>query len=362
MEVDNKIIEMPVSSLKPDPSQPRKTFPDNAMENMALTVKRHGTINPIEVDEKNVIITGEIRWKAAKKAGVKTIPVKRIRGITPGERLERQLIENYHQARLSEDEGYEAIYRLYKAYEKEDKSKRSLANVLGISVNTIDRTIDAIELQKRGKVRDVPVTAISFTAGLPERDRLKLIDSVKKGKYSTHELQEVTPIVRRAPPPIRERVIRREIEPGRAKEMVEVYREAPEPLKQAIVEEKVKLEHAREAVGLYEELRKEGVEIPEDKIKRHVEELKKETRMDEAQSKLRKHAFKDILAGRKEALDLRIVNRGTAFVQEVKDVAWKVKGWGAPTMMEVGAQRWKEAQRYFREIRDHMDFLLGKLP
>ena len=362
MQIDTRIVEMPVASLKPDSNQPRKVFPDDVIENMAATIKRHGTINPIEVDEKNFIITGEIRWRAVRKAGIKTIPVKRIRGIAPEERLERQLIENYHQTKLSEDEGYRAISRLYKIYEKKGKSKRNLADILGISAITIDRAIDAIELQERGKVRDVPVTAISFTAGLPERDRLKLIESVKKGRYSTHELQEVTPILRRAPPPIREKVIKREIEPDKAKEMVEIYHEAPEPLKQAIAEERVKIEDAKEAVGLYEELKKEGVQIAKDKIRRHVEELKKEARMDEAQAKLRREAFRDVLAGRKEALDLRIVNRGAAFVQEVKDVAWKIKGWGVPNMMEIGAERWKEAQRHFREIRDHMNFLLGKTP
>jgi ParB/RepB/Spo0J family partition protein len=362
MEIDMRIVEMPLASLKPDPHQPRKTFPDDILTNMASTIKRHGTINPIEVDEKNVIITGEIRWRAAKKAGIRTIPVKRIRGIAPEERLERQLVENYHQTRLTEDEGYQAIYQLHRIYEKKGKSKRNLTEALGTSMSTVDRVIDAIELQKRGKAKGVPVTAISFTAGLPEKDRLSLIESVKKGKYSTHELQEITPIVRKAPPSMREKVIKREIEPDRAKQMVEVYHEAPEPLKDAMAEEKVSLEHAKEAVAIYEELKKEGVSVPKEKIKKHVEELRRETLIDEAQAKLRRQSSKDILSGKKETLDLRILSQGSTFVQEVRDVAWRVKGWGVPNMMAIGADRWKEAQKYFKEIRDHMDFLLGKSP
>ena len=144
--------------------------------------------------------------------------------------------------------------------------------------------------------------------------------------------------------------------------MVEVYHEAPEPLKEAIAEERVTLKDAQEAVALYAELKKEGVQVSEDKIKSHVEELTREARLDQAEAKLRREAFKDVLAGRKKALDIQVLDRGSSFVDEVRSVTWQVKGWGVPNMMEIGAQRWKEAQKYFREIRDHMEFLLGKSP
>jgi len=362
MEIDTQILNVPVSSLKPDPNQPRKTFPAEVLENMAGTIKTHGTINPIEVDEKNVIITGELRWRAAGKAGVKTVPIKKIRGLAPDERLERQLIENYHQTDLNEEEGYAAIYKLFKTYEKRGKSKRHLADNLGISEITVERAIDTNVFMKKEHVKGVSVTAVTRTMGLPTEDRLKLIQSVKKGKYSARELENITPIIRQAPRTIKEKIIKREIEPDQARQMVEVYHEAPEPLRQAIVEEKVKLEDAKSAVALYEELKKEGVQVSNDRIKAHVEELSRETRVEEAEAKLRRQSYKEALAGRKQAIDLQIVDRGTMFVQEVKDVAWRVKGWGVPNMMAIGASRWKEAQKYFREIRDHMDFLLAKSP
>ena len=199
MEIETKITEVAVSSLRGDPNQPRKTFPAEVIENMAATVKKHGTINPIEVDEKNVIVTGELRWRAARKAGIKTIPVKKVRGLTPNDRLERQLIENYHQHQLDEDEGYAAIYKLYKIYEKNGKSMREVAHILGISDSTVERAKDANVFMKKENVHGVSVSAVTRTAGLTRGDRLALIQSVKKGKYSTNELGDVTPIVRQAP-------------------------------------------------------------------------------------------------------------------------------------------------------------------
>ena len=53
---------------------------------------------------------------------------------------------------------------------------------------------------------------------------------------------------------------------------------------------------------------------------------------------------------------------GNGAVSEVKDVAWKVKGWGLPHMKVVGAENWKEAQKYFKQIHDHMEMLLKASP
>lgn len=51
MKVENIIVEVQTDSLKPDPNQPRKTFPKETIENIAMTLMTQGTINPIEVDE-----------------------------------------------------------------------------------------------------------------------------------------------------------------------------------------------------------------------------------------------------------------------------------------------------------------------
>jgi len=366
MQIENRIVEAPVNSLKPDPKQPRKTFPEEVIENIAKTIKAHGTINPIEVDEKNVIVTGEIRWKGARLAGVKTVPTRRIKSITPQERLERQLIENLHHTELESKEREDAIYRLWKT--GRFKSHRELAETLGYHHATIGDIIEAKEFRDKavGLPDTVPTSLISETKELDKKTRVELLKKVARGEIRRPapqtEVREAVKILKKAPEPIKGRFLRGEIPQERAKKIVEVYEKAPEPLKKAVEKEEVKLEHAEEAISLYKELEEEGVKVEESKIKQHVEELKKEARMDEAQAKLRREAFKDVLAGRKEAIDVTIMDRGATFIQEVRDVAWKVKGWGVPTLMEIGAERWREAQRYFKQVRDHMDFLLGHPP
>ena len=361
MEVENIITEVPVNSLKPDPKQPRKTFPKEEIENIAQTIKAQGTINAIEIDEKNIIITGEIRWRGAQKAGVKTIPIRRIKNITPEARLERQLIENLHHTPLASVERENAIYRLWKT--KRYKTHRELAEVLGYSESSIRQYIDAKEFRdKKTVAATVSTRVIDSTKGLAEEERERVLRKVEKGEVRPEQVREVVRTVKKAPKPIKEKFFQSRISPEETKKIVEIHEKAPRPLKEAIEKEEVAPERAEKAVKLYEELEKSGAELDESRISRHVEQLKKETRMEKAQAKIRKETAKQVLTGKKEAFDMMMLERGRAFVREVKDVAWKVKGWGVPTMMRVGAKSWKNAHPFFKQIRDHMDFLLRAEP
>lgn len=373
MEVEKIITEVPVNSLKPDPKQPRKTFPEDVVENIAMTIKAQGTINPIEVDENNVIITGEIRWRGAKKAGSKTVPVKRILKITTEERLERQVIENLHHKLLEPNERENAIYALYrsKRYGPPSRANKGtitrLAEAIGYAQTTVSRIIEAKEARERLSVPDnVSTTMLGETASLDDYTRKRVLKKVQRGEIkqagSQTQVREAVQIVKKAPKPIKEKFLKGEIPQEKAKKIVEVYEKAPEPLKRAIAKEEVESERAEKAVKLYEELKEEGVEIEPSRISLHVEELKKESRVAKAEKKIQKETAREVLTGKKEAFDTMMLDRGRTFVREVKDVAWKVKGWGVPTMMRVGAKSWKDAHPYFKQIRDHMGFLLRAEP
>ncbi len=90
-----KIQEIKINKIKPDPSQPRKTFQRNRIKEMAQSILTEGVINPIEIDEKYMIITGEIRWRSAREAGLKTVPCK-VMKLEGKKRFTRQVIENIH--------------------------------------------------------------------------------------------------------------------------------------------------------------------------------------------------------------------------------------------------------------------------
>jgi ParB family chromosome partitioning protein len=90
----------------------RKTFDEEKLKQLAETYRTQGVIQPIEVDENLTVITGERRWRAARIAGLKKIPCRIIRGLTPEQKLEGRLIENIHHEPLTELEKAEAVKKL----------------------------------------------------------------------------------------------------------------------------------------------------------------------------------------------------------------------------------------------------------
>src|SRR3989344_4249364 len=103
-----------IEKLHPDPNQPRKYIDEDALKEMAVSVKNEGLINPIEVDGKFVIITGERRWRAAKIAGLKTVPIGVLENISAKDRFIRQMQENLHQDTMSAWDTAEALDKIRK--------------------------------------------------------------------------------------------------------------------------------------------------------------------------------------------------------------------------------------------------------
>lgn len=100
-------IEMvPIGKIKPDPNQPRTEWDEHQehIEELAASYSKHGIIQPLEVDENNVIVLGECRWRAAKSVGLKRVPIRMVKGLSQEDRLERQLIDDAQRQELSEIE------------------------------------------------------------------------------------------------------------------------------------------------------------------------------------------------------------------------------------------------------------------
>ena len=99
MTKTEKIIEVELDKITPDPDQPRKSFPENELKGLAGSLKKEDQINPIEIDDNYVIITGERRWRASKLAGLKTVKVRiNHKPMSEYERLRHQMAENEHQS------------------------------------------------------------------------------------------------------------------------------------------------------------------------------------------------------------------------------------------------------------------------
>ena len=99
----NEVKEIPVSEIRPNPYQPRKTFNEEALNELAESIKNYGVFQPIIV-KKSVkgynIIAGERRTKASELAGLKTVPAI-VRDFSDEEMMQVALLENLQREDLS---------------------------------------------------------------------------------------------------------------------------------------------------------------------------------------------------------------------------------------------------------------------
>jgi len=155
-----KVIE--IKNIKRNPKNPRYIFDEKGIEELSETIKHQGVIHPIEIDENNMIICGERRWRASKKAGLKKVPCTIKSGLTDYEKLQRQYIENAQHRDLNIVEKGRAFKNMIK-YKKEellidrdDKHKseyhskgiKELAEQLGETSWTIREAICLVDEKK----------------------------------------------------------------------------------------------------------------------------------------------------------------------------------------------------------------------
>ena len=133
---------LPVEALVPNPHQPRRDFPAEAMEGLAASIRQKGVLQPLivrptQTDGRFEIVAGERRWRAAQLAGLHDVPVV-IRDFDDTEVLEVAIIENIQRADLNaieEAAGYRALMDRFghtqeKLAEALSKSRSHIANLL----------------------------------------------------------------------------------------------------------------------------------------------------------------------------------------------------------------------------------------
>lgn len=134
------VKELDIESVVPNPDQPRKIFDEDKMQDLVESVRAHGVIQPILVskqDDHYIIIAGERRYRACKKAGLDKVPAL-IRNLDEEQIMEIALIENIQRDDLSpfeEARAYEALQKKFgytqeKLAERMGKSRSSIANLM----------------------------------------------------------------------------------------------------------------------------------------------------------------------------------------------------------------------------------------
>jgi ParB family chromosome partitioning protein len=123
------LAEIPISQIQPNPFQPRKTFNEASIEELARSVRQHGIVQPLVVTragDKYKLIAGERRFRAAQKAGLTTVPVLIKEMMAEGDALQIALIENIQREDLNPIEEAMAYHQLHDDFQltQEEISRR----------------------------------------------------------------------------------------------------------------------------------------------------------------------------------------------------------------------------------------------
>ena len=143
-----KILSLPINEVEPNRNQPRKRFDEEALEELAESIKRYGLIQPIIVTKKDdyyEIIAGERRWRASKKAGLKEIQVI-VREDDERKNKEISLIENIQREDLNAVEKAMGMKVLMEEY---SLTQEQISKILGKSRSSIANTVRILNLDKR---------------------------------------------------------------------------------------------------------------------------------------------------------------------------------------------------------------------
>jgi ParB family chromosome partitioning protein len=174
---DKNVFLCALEKIVPNKAQPRQHFDAQALEELSLSIKEHGLIEPIVVRrtsagvDKFEIIAGERRWRASQKAGLREVLVV-VKDISTARAFELALIENVQREDLNPVELAEALDRLVREH---GFTQESLAERLGKDRSTIANSLRLLKLPARVRAKIV-------TGELSEGHARALLGAVDDGK------------------------------------------------------------------------------------------------------------------------------------------------------------------------------------
>lgn len=197
---ENKIIYLSVKIILPNPYQPRREYSREALEEMSQSIKQYGILQPVIVRLINnkvyELVSGERRLKAARLAGIETIPAVVIKG-SDREAAAISIAENLQRVNLSYIEEAESIRILSEGFKY---TYDEISHIINRSVKYIEETSEFLRLNKdiRTEMRDKNITRVQALAVLKiEEDSIKkkVIDKIAEynlGDSAALELVENT--------------------------------------------------------------------------------------------------------------------------------------------------------------------------
>ena len=144
------LAEIPLDQLRPNPEQPRKTFDDESLTELADSIRRHGVLQPLLVSEDGsgeyLVIAGERRWRAARLAELKTVPAVIRERLGEHDELALALVENLQRRDLSALEEARAFEHLRSEH---GLSQAEIANQVGMDRSTVANALRLLRLSEK---------------------------------------------------------------------------------------------------------------------------------------------------------------------------------------------------------------------
>lgn len=192
---DDKVIDISLKELRPNPYQPRKTFNEDSISELAASIKEHGVIQPIIV--RSVlrgfeIIAGERRFRASQQCGLERIPAV-VRKFTDQQVMEIALIENVQREDLNAIEianAYQALVEQFSLTQEElsvkvGKSRSHIANFLRL----LQLPEEIKQHVSRGTLSMGHARAIAGVKN--DKQKKELADETIKNEWSVRHLEEM---------------------------------------------------------------------------------------------------------------------------------------------------------------------------
>ncbi len=195
---EGNLYKIPLSAISPDPNQPRKTFDKRTLNELALSIKKQGVLQPIIVRRNDneavatefMLIAGERRFRASNIAGLEQIPVL----FSNGDPEEIALIENLQRDDLRPIEEAEAYQRVIDSH---NYTHEQLSDVVGKARTTISEILTLIALpdsvKEQCRTTDTPKNVLLEIAKRKDREEmLYLFEKVKNENLTVSKIRQLT--------------------------------------------------------------------------------------------------------------------------------------------------------------------------
>ena len=203
----SNLNEIDIHQIVPNPNQPRREFDEEAMEELATSIREMGIITPITLrqmpDGKYQIIAGERRWRASQKAGLKTLPAY-IRTVEDESVMEMALVENIQREDLNAIEIALAYQHLLettgmtqaKISDRVGKSRTAVTNYMRLL-----KLPAQIQMALKDKVIDMGHARALLALDSPTL-QIKLFKDIQKNNYSVRKVEEMVQMLKSGHDPL----------------------------------------------------------------------------------------------------------------------------------------------------------------